>query len=141
MTNAAKHALFVYGTLGDPAIQEALFGRRIAGAAAVLYGWAVYRSTSDGFLFVKPRDRESVSGLVLILSDRELEIADAWEDVPLYRRERVSVALDQRVQEVWAYTRRDGLGLRPDDSSVSGQERHQVADWARRMRSNMDAKR
>ncbi|HEX3245279.1 MAG TPA: gamma-glutamylcyclotransferase family protein [Chloroflexota bacterium] len=138
MSRSGECALFVYGTLRDSAVQEALFGRTIEGEAAILRGWALYCSDSDGFLFVKPNRLDSVCGSVLRLSASELEIADAWEDLPLYRRERVHVTIGSRVNNVWLYTRRDGVGPRHDSSSYSGHNRADVVDWARRVGSRMD---
>src|SRR5215211_1203267 len=91
MNNRARTSLFVYGTLCDPRIQQVLFGRQISGVSATLSSWAVYCSDADGFLFIRPNAEGTVAGVIISLDERELEIADAWEDVPLYRREIVSV--------------------------------------------------
>jgi hypothetical protein len=132
MTPAGGEALFVYGTLLDPEVQRALFDRDIPGDPAILEGWAVYRSRTDGFLFIKPSGSDRASGLVLLLSPDELRIADAWEDVPLYQRERVTVAAG----DVWTYTRRDGDGIKYEGSEASGHDRQQVIAWARRLRAD-----
>jgi len=137
MRSAHAEMLFVYGTLRDPEVQTALFGRKISGDVATLKGWSVYRSESDGFLFIKPDPRDCVVGLVLRLSPDELRIADAWEDVPHYRRERLTARSDGVVMEAWTYTRREGEGVKHETSTTSGHKREQVIEWAQRMRAEM----
>jgi gamma-glutamylcyclotransferase (GGCT)/AIG2-like uncharacterized protein YtfP len=135
MTVARSHALFVYGTLRDPAVQTALFGREILGVPAILDGWALFRSETDGFHFIKPCSGDRVNGLILDLSDFELEMADAWEDVPLYQRERVPVLSGEDVVEAWAYTRREADGPKNTGEFASAHELRQVIEWARQLRS------
>jgi acyl-CoA thioesterase I len=137
MSAVRPHAVFVYGTLRDPAVQQALFGRAIPGDAAVLDGWAVYESEADGFLFIKPGETDRVSGLVLQMSREELRIADAWEDVPVYRREPVIVASGGSARNVWTYTRRDGVGVEHDGASNSEHPREDVIEWAKQLRAEM----
>ena len=116
----AQPSLSSTGRLCDSRIQQALFGRQISGVAATLSGWAVYCSDADGFLFIRPNAEGTVAGVIISLDDRELEIADAWEDVPLYHREIVSVMSEAGDCEAWAYTRRETLGrLRENDSTQS----------------------
>jgi gamma-glutamylcyclotransferase (GGCT)/AIG2-like uncharacterized protein YtfP len=129
--------LFVYGTLCDSAVQLALFDREIPNDPAILERWAVYQSESDGFLFIQPSSSDRVVGLVLLLTPEELDIADAWEDVPLYVRERLSAISGGAAIEAWAYTRRAETGTRYEGSTTSGHDREQVIDWARELRAAM----
>lgn len=133
-------ALFVYGTLRDDRIQQALLGRVVHGEPAMLSGWAVHCS-EDGFLFIKPAAAGQVPGLVLRLSPTELQIVDAWEDVPLYIRERVLVSCPAGEREVWTYTRRDGEGPLHADDSNSAHDREQVIKWALELRAELEADR
>lgn len=96
--------LFTYGTLRDPAVQRALFGRRVPGAADALSGFrlgtvtirdpdVVATSGSEVHLCVDetgdPADR--VEGMVLSLSEAELAIADGYETAD-YKRVAVTLA-------------------------------------------------
>jgi gamma-glutamylcyclotransferase (GGCT)/AIG2-like uncharacterized protein YtfP len=139
MTANRLERLFVYGTLCDPATQLALFDREIPSEPAILRGWAVYLSESDGFLFIKPNHSDEVAGQVLLLTPDELDIADAWEDVPLYMRERVSVISGGHAIAVWTYTRRAEMGTRHDGSTTSSHDREQVIEWARQLRAAMSS--
>ena len=103
MTANRLERLFVYGTLCDPATQLALFDREIPSEPAILRDWAVYLSESEGFLFIKPNHSDEVVGQVLLLTPDELDISDAWEDVPLYMRERVSVISGGAAIAAWTY--------------------------------------
>ena len=106
----AKHQLFSYGTLQDQEIQKALFGFCCTYKNAQLTGWSLY-SSEEGYLFIKPDPTGTVSGRVLEIDTAALSMADRWEDVPLYMREKVVVTVEDGTrQEVWAYTRRDAEG-------------------------------
>jgi len=89
--------LFSYGTLRDPAIQLAVFGRTLSGTADLLIGYAresfevrdptfsaVYGSRH---IIVQStgRDEDRTPGTVLELTDAELTMADAYEPAG-YRR-------------------------------------------------------
>jgi gamma-glutamylcyclotransferase (GGCT)/AIG2-like uncharacterized protein YtfP len=139
MTVGLLERLFVYGTLCDAQVQRALFNRELPSESAMLEGWAVYRSTSDGFLFIKPSHSDMVVGQVLLLTPDELDIADAWEDVPLYLRERVSVISGGVAMTAWTYTRRADTGTKHEDSTTSGHDREQVIEWARQLRAAMSS--
>ena len=139
MTANGPERLFVYGTLCDPATQVALFDRESPSEPAILRGWAVYLSESDGFLFIRPNHSDNVIGQVLLLTPRELEIADAWEDVPLYVRERVSVISGGAAIAAWTYTRRADTGTKHGGSTTSGHDREQVIEWARQLRAAMSS--
>ena len=140
MSNPARTPLFVYGTLCDPRIQQALFGRQISGDSATLSGWAVYCSDADGFLFIKPNTDGTVAGAIISLDERELEIADAWEDVPLYQREIVSVMSEAGDCEAWAYTRREAPGRLHENDSTSGHPHEEVLTMALALRAEMDTR-
>jgi hypothetical protein len=103
MTGASIR-LFSYGTLRDPAVQQRLFGRRVASRPDTIAGFrldevtitdadAIATSGSAVHLVVDetgdPADR--VEGLVLDLTPAELEIADAYETAD-YKRVAVTLA-------------------------------------------------
>ncbi len=94
--------LFVYGTLGNPAVQQRVMGREITGTPDTLDGWFKAQITlGDGtFPIIIPNAGTSVDGLVLELSDEELLRTDIYE-TSAYRRRRV--ALRSGV-EAWVYT-------------------------------------
>ena len=140
MSNRGRSHLFVYGTLCDSRIQQALFGRQISGVAATLSGWSVYCSDADGFLFIRPNAEGTVAGVIISLDDRELEIADAWEDVPLYHREIVTVVSEAGNCETWAYTRRETPGRLRENDSTSRHSHEEVLAWALALRAETDSR-
>ena len=125
--------LFAYGTLCDPAVQRILFGSEPAMQPAMLRGWSRRRGR-DGYLFIRPDEGCAVSGQILSLAAEQLELADRWEEVPLYRRERVSVSVDAGLQEAWAYTRRDAEGELFESVATSAHPTAAVLEAARSCR-------
>jgi len=102
-----KQWLFSYGTLQDSEIQEILFGFACKKKNAKLPGWSLYASNEDGYLFIKPDSSGNVAGSIIEVDTSAIQAADQWEEIPFYRREKVSVILDDDTKhEAWAYTRR-----------------------------------
>jgi gamma-glutamylcyclotransferase (GGCT)/AIG2-like uncharacterized protein YtfP len=106
--------LFVYGSLRDPAVQRALFGRQVEGAADALPGYrlgtvtirdeeAIRTSGTATHLILDPSDDsgDRVPGMVLRLSETELRAADAYE-VDDYAR--IAVTLESGI-EAFVYAR------------------------------------
>lgn len=106
------HRLFSYGTLRQPAVQLANFGRRLAGAADAVLGYRLASVAIDDPEVVAesgasvhpimvatgdPADR--IAGTVFLLSEAELAAADAYE-VDAYVRVAVPLASGG---EAWAY--------------------------------------
>lgn len=105
-------ALFTYGTLQSPAVQQDTFGRLVTGEEDVLPGYRIdYVEIDDPRVValsataVHPILRETgdardkVVGMVLWLSEAELEAADEYE-VALYRRARVTLGSGR---DAWVY--------------------------------------
>lgn len=122
--------LFSYGTLQDPAVQLATFGRRPSGQPDRLPGHrreliriddpqVVATSGASHHPIVHPTGNpdDSVDGTVLQLSRAELAHADAYE-VDDYQRIAVSLASGIRA---WAYVRAGlpGDGPAPDRDAAS----------------------
>lgn len=102
--------LFSYGTLTDGDIQKALFGTAVPSESAVLLDWSVFLG-GDGYLFIKPDKGGLVGGCLLKLTQKQLETADLWEEVPVYTRETVSVLLvSGEKANAWAYIKRYARG-------------------------------
>jgi len=106
--------LFVYGSLRDPAVQRALFGRVVDGTADALPGYrlntvtirdegAIRTSGTATHLILDPSDDpgDRVPGMVLRLSETELRAADAYE-VDDYAR--IAVTLESGI-EAFVYAR------------------------------------
>ena len=96
--------LFSYGTLREAAVQQATFGRLLAGAPDVLVGYVQDTLTVADARFVRDdgaaeyatvrrtgRDEDHVAGTALELTDDELRLADAYEPAE-YRRVAVVLA-------------------------------------------------
>jgi gamma-glutamylcyclotransferase (GGCT)/AIG2-like uncharacterized protein YtfP len=98
-------ALFVYGTLRDPACVRAVTGRVFATRPARLHGWR-REEPPGGYPVVRSCPGASVAGLLLLdVDDASLARLDAYEDEGrLYVRRAVHVAAgDERVAcEVYA---------------------------------------
>lgn len=109
--------LFSYGTLQDPAVQRATFGRLLDGGPDVLTGFALGRvpiadpalraSTGrthfDNVTPGRPDDR--VPGMVFAVSDAELAQADEYERDADFVRETVTLASGATA---WVYRVRRG---------------------------------
>jgi uridine kinase/gamma-glutamylcyclotransferase (GGCT)/AIG2-like uncharacterized protein YtfP len=108
-------SLFSYGTLQQPEVQRASFGRLLAGSKDALPGhrteWVsitdpdvVAVSGSDRHPNVVPGDRadDTVDGTLLTLTPEELAAADDYE-VDDYRRVRVRL---QSGRDAWVYLAR-----------------------------------
>ncbi len=93
--------LFVYGTLQDPAVQQRVIGRIIAGKPDTLEGFFRSRiALGDGiFPIVIPRHGSSVDGLLLEVTPEELGRMDIYE-TRAYRR--IWVTLKSGI-ETWVY--------------------------------------
>ncbi len=104
--------LFSYGTLRDPAVQRANFGRELDGRRDVLPGYrlttveitdpdvlAVSRQATHPIVVPTGDPADQVPGTVLEVTDDELTQADAYE-VDDYRR--VLVRLASGV-DAWVY--------------------------------------
>lgn len=87
--------LFVFGTLTNPLVRKALFGEEIFSQTAVLKDYQKYLA-DDGYLFIKKATGELVEGQLIRLSTAQQQIADAWEDVPLYQLIPVEVNIVKR---------------------------------------------
>lgn len=118
--------LFAYGTLKDPDIQTALFGRQLNGIVAHVKNWGLYMS-QDGYLFVKPSVGGRVDGLIFELESEDMEKADAWEDLNVYNREICS-AVNQNSNEesVHIYTRRIAMGHAYHGTGLHGRDLSEV---------------
>ncbi|AUG76612.1 hypothetical protein CFP65_1733 [Kitasatospora sp. MMS16-BH015] len=110
MTEPRPHALFSFGTLLDPKVQHALFGRAVPTTPAILPGHAtrplritdpavIATSGTGVHLTLARKYGAAIEGGVLRLSERELAAADAYE-VADYARRRVVLG-DGEV--AWAY--------------------------------------
>lgn len=97
------HRLFVYGTLKDEKVRKAIFGREVSALSAVLENFGLYHDGS--YYFISPCRGKIVTGYVLEVNDRELLLADKWEDVPLYTRKEVAVICAGQSCKAWTYTK------------------------------------
>lgn len=104
--------LFSYGTLQDPAVQVATFGRRLEGRADVLTGFERAKVpvvaadvlatglTHYENAVVTGRVGSRVEGVALEVTDAELTAADAYEAPADYVRIAVTLASGARA---WVY--------------------------------------
>lgn len=109
------HLLFSYGTLRQPEVQRALFGREVPTRLDALPGFRLQwlRITDPEVVATSGSDRhpivrragatDEVAGACLELTDAELAAADAYE-VDDYARESVQLASGARA---WVYLASD----------------------------------
>lgn len=105
------HLLFTYGTLQDPAVQRALFGRLVPAEADTMPGYrldhvtitdpvVIAASGTDHHRILRPgTPDEVVDGACLHLDDDELAAADRYE-VDDYARVQVTLGSGRRA---WVY--------------------------------------
>jgi gamma-glutamylcyclotransferase (GGCT)/AIG2-like uncharacterized protein YtfP len=110
-----SHNLFSYGTLRQPEVQTALFGRSVPTVEDALPGYrldwllitdpdVIATSGSDRHPILRPgEDGDAVPGVRLELSDAELAQADAYE-VDDYVRAPVTLASGT---DAWVYVAAD----------------------------------
>ena len=117
--------LFSYGTLQQPAVQVATFGRTLSGKPDALprFGTALVaisdpaRAAAAGRTHnvnaVRTgRDEDQLRGTVLEVSDAELAAADGYEAADAYQRALVTLASGAAA---WVYTYAgDSSGNRPE---------------------------
>lgn len=97
--------LFAYGTLRSAAYQQALFDRTYPTRPATLPGWQVVVAES-GYFTVRADPAGCAAGDLVELDARGLEIADAWEEVPVYERVHAQAHdAGGREVECWLYVR------------------------------------
>lgn len=83
-------SLFVYGTLRDPKVQSAVFGRVVEGSADTLVGYRKSEIVVDGVVhWIATTDiAQSLPGEVIEVSAEELDEIDSYEGDD-YRRIQV----------------------------------------------------
>jgi gamma-glutamylcyclotransferase (GGCT)/AIG2-like uncharacterized protein YtfP len=120
--------LFSYGTLQDPNVQKALFGKHRLSKSAYIENWGRYMS-KDRYLFVKPLSGGRVYGAVLELDDHDLERADRWEDLTVYERETCHAILgDGSGLNAFIYTRRMADGTEYNGTELHGLTLREIRD-------------
>jgi gamma-glutamylcyclotransferase (GGCT)/AIG2-like uncharacterized protein YtfP len=125
--------LFAYGTLRDAEYQQALFGRALPTRPAMLPDWLAVIA-EGGYLTVVRAPGETVTGNLVTLTDAELAIADAWEEVPLYERLRVEADANDAIVPAWLYVRSTTSRERAPEGMLSRHDRARVLDQIRVLR-------
>ena len=88
------HPLFVYGTLKDEEICELLFKEKISSNPAILHNYSIKKSSD--FFFIVSCDKSKIEGKVIYLTDKQLLIADQWEEIPFYSRKKIDIYVFQK---------------------------------------------
>jgi gamma-glutamylcyclotransferase (GGCT)/AIG2-like uncharacterized protein YtfP len=113
--------LFGYGTFCRGTWRQKIFGADYAVEPATLTGWR-RAATPTGYLSLVRAEGACVRGVAIALDDAGWKIADAWEDVPLYRRITVEIATAGGLQRAGVYVYADAGALRPvpiDDDALA----------------------
>jgi gamma-glutamylcyclotransferase (GGCT)/AIG2-like uncharacterized protein YtfP len=113
--------LFGYGTFRRESWRRAIFGADYAAEPATLSGWR-RASTPSGYLSLVRAGGACVHGIAIALDEAGWKIADAWEDVPLYRRIGVEIATAGGLQSAGVYVYAHAGTLRPvpiDDDALA----------------------
>ena len=95
--------LFVYGTLRDFGVQKEVIGRAVIGFKDGLKGYRESEIEIEGekYPVLIPDKTNTIEGLVLSVSPRELRLIDEYE-TEAYRR--IKVALKSGI-ETWVYVK------------------------------------
>jgi len=112
--NDATEALFSYGTLQDPAVQMANFGRKLTGRYDTLPGYVlsmiaiadpgvVELSGKSEHSIIEPsaNTQDEVPGTIFQITPQELAAADRYE---VAEYQRVAVTMKSGLK-AWAYVR------------------------------------
>jgi hypothetical protein len=78
-------ALFGYGTFRDPRWRRGILGAEYPARAATVRGWSAVALPS-GYLSAIAHPDAMLAGVLIDLDEVGWQIADAWEEVPRYRR-------------------------------------------------------
>ena len=125
---APQHWLFSYGTLAQPDVQQALFGRQLESVEDSLPGFRIDQlaitdtavialSGSDSHpVLRRGRPEEAVPGVALAVTDEDLSRADSYE-VSDYVRIEVRLASGRRS---FVYVHRDAHGAGLESPPISG---------------------
>jgi gamma-glutamylcyclotransferase (GGCT)/AIG2-like uncharacterized protein YtfP len=111
-------ALFAYATLRDDEVRFRLFGEKVSAEAAMLAGWQVVE-TADAYFNIVLEPGAFTEGVLLHLSPGQWRLADAFEEVPLYRRQSVTVRRAGEEIEALLYRRTDAPGKPVRDGRLS----------------------
>ena len=93
--------LFVYGTLKDPTVQQAVFGRVVTGKPDTLEGFVKGEISLGGMVYpiIQPDSTSQIEGLVIEVTPHELAVIDRYEGSD-YQRVQVTLKSGQRA---WVY--------------------------------------
>lgn len=80
--------IFAYGTLILPVIRDRVLGHSVETRDAVLHGYS--KVCGWDYLTLMPSEG-AVRGVVFEADDDDISRMDVWEDVPIYRLEKVTV--------------------------------------------------
>jgi gamma-glutamylcyclotransferase (GGCT)/AIG2-like uncharacterized protein YtfP len=97
--------LFSYGTLRNPQIQRALFGVGINMIPATLHNHEIY-ADDDGYFHFDKKDGNDICGDILELNQKQIWIADQWEELTEYYRFKINVTTNTDItEEVYIYNK------------------------------------
>ena len=93
--------LFVYGTLKDPLVQQAVFGRVVEGKPDTLAGFtkSPIRLGTNTYPIIQPDLLSRVDGMLIEVTERELALIDRYEGDDYARKQ---ITLESGVR-AWAY--------------------------------------
>ncbi|WP_188656729.1 gamma-glutamylcyclotransferase family protein [Sphingomonas metalli] len=113
MEEVADQSLFSYGTLQDPSVQIATFGRLLTGQRDALAGWRIATvqirdpdvlatsGMAEHLALVPDAEAPAVHGAVFLLTRAELAAADVYESEH-YRREWIRLVSGRHA---WVYVK------------------------------------
>jgi gamma-glutamylcyclotransferase (GGCT)/AIG2-like uncharacterized protein YtfP len=111
--------LFAYATLCDDEVRTRLFGEAVSATPAALEDWQVVE-TADAYFNIVPELGALTHGALLHLTPEQWRLADAFEEVPLYRRHPVTLRhADGETIEAQLYRRDDAPGNPVRDGRLS----------------------
>ncbi|MBH1941277.1 gamma-glutamylcyclotransferase [Mobilitalea sibirica] len=121
------HSIFIYGTLKDREFQRYLFGKELEMVNATLDNYKIY-SDLDGYYYIENSKGNSINGKIIEVTDKELEIIEAWEEVPMYIRKECKVTIEGGIHKIVdAYFKRSTFGkIEVDNQSTTRNNRDDI---------------
>jgi Gamma-glutamyl cyclotransferase, AIG2-like len=107
--------MFGYGTFCDAAWRTAIFGADYPWEAASLVGWRRIAIPDRGYLSIARSELDVVDGVLVQLDEIGWRIANAWEEVPIYRRVPVDVRTTTGPVAAFVYVFDNPIGAQPFD--------------------------
>ncbi len=99
----STYSVFTYGTLQIPAVMQAVTGKKLTPASAILNGYQRFKIKQRTYPGLIKNEACFVEGMLYHgIDDRSLELLDLFEDV-MYERCLLDVQVDEEIKSAFVY--------------------------------------